>query len=196
MDIKHFKKSRSWTSFLSNILIFVGLLILVGIYYPIALVYLQPPGVLTPVYASDDQYYLSIPKIRAQAPIVLNVDPFNPNEYHQALTQGVAQAKGTSLPGQPGTSYIFAHSSDAPWRLARYNTVFLRLSELKNGDSIEIKKGDQTFTYTVFDKKELWPDQTQYLKDTKPDQLILQTCTPLGTSLKRLLVFARPNPPQ
>ena len=31
-----------------------------------------------------------------------------------------------------------------------------------------------------------------YLIETKKTQLILQTCTPIGTSLKRLLVFADP----
>jgi sortase A len=170
----------------------MGLLILIGIYYPIVLVYLQPPGLVSPTYASSTDYFLTIPKIRAQAPIVLNVDPYNSTEYHQALTQGIAQAKGTAIPGQPGTVYLFAHSSDAPWRLARYNTIFLRLSELKNGDEIQISQGEHILRYSVFDKKVLWPNQTQYLTDTKTDQLILQTCTPLGTSLQRLLVFAKP----
>lgn len=137
---------------------------------------------------------LDIPKIGAQAPVVVGVDPFDPRKYHQALTYGVAQAAGTSLPGQPGTVFIFAHSSDLPWRLTRYNSIFLRLGELNDGDVIKINAYGQEYDYRVFDRKVVWPSEISYMYQKK-DQLVLQTCTPIGTSLQRLLIFARPDQP-
>lgn len=41
-------------------------------------------------------------------------------------------------------------------------------------------------------KKTVWPNEVKYLKEDQGDILILQTCTPIGTALQRLLVFAKP----
>lgn len=138
--------------------------------------------------------FISIPKINAYAPLVDDVDPWNETEYREALTKGVAIAKGFSKPGQKGTTYIFAHSSDSPWRISSYNTVFFRLGELKEGDEIETYYNGQAYQYTVSHSIEVWPDEVEAITKTQTDQLILQTCTPIGTSLKRLLVFADLQP--
>ena len=96
------------------------------------------------------------------------------------------------MPGETGTIFLFAHSSDAPWRLTRYNTVFLRLGGLEPGDEIHITTEKGEFIYRVREKKVVWPNETEYLTNIERDQLILQTCSPVGTDLKRLLVFADP----
>ncbi|MCL4398080.1 sortase [Patescibacteria group bacterium] len=176
-------------TWLGNSLIALGLAGIIFTFYPLFAVYFAKPP---PVPAADSGIYLSIPKINAVAPIVLGVNSQNPAAYQKALEHGVAQAAGTALPGQPGTIYIFAHSSDLPWRLTRYNAVFLRLGELTNGDKITITDNGVVYKYTVFDKKVVWPNQGQYLHQTA-SQLILQTCTPPGTALERLLIFARPD---
>jgi sortase A len=106
----------------------------------------------------------------------------------------VAIAKDFAKPGEKGTSYIFAHSSDAPWRISSYNTVFFRLGELKEGDQIEVFYNNQTFKYDVSHSIEVWPNEVEAITKTNGNQLILQTCTPIGTSLKRLLVFASLQP--
>ncbi len=155
---------------------------LIRAYAPDSLAYQQPPA---------SGIYIRIEKINAQAPIIESVDPWDEKVYRKALKQGVAHAKGTFLPPNQGGSFLFAHSSDAPWNLTRYNSIFLRLGELNNGDEIEIVRDSQAFKYKVFDKKEIWPSETEYLKNIPEDVLILQTCTPIGTDLKRLLVFAR-----
>lgn len=120
------------------------------------------------------------------------VNPFNEEEYRKALEKGVAQAKGTALPGEKGTIFLFAHSSDFPWRITRYNVAFFRLPELQKGDKINIFRNGKEYKYKVTDKKTVWPSEVNYLLDTKKTQLILQTCFPIGTSLQRLLVFAKP----
>jgi sortase A len=174
-----------------NILIIISLLGFVFIFYPLLQVYLSPP-VVQKVTAKTGTY-LTIAKINAQAPIIEQVDPWNEAVYDKALTKGVAHAKGTSLPGDKGTSFLFAHSSATPWEMTRFNTIFLRLGEVAVGDEVLITRNGKELKYKVTDKKEVDPSEVQYLLQTDKTQLILQTCTPIGTSLRRLLIFAEPQ---
>lgn len=169
--------------------------LLVFTYYPIVKVYLFPQHVVQRF--QPNSFSIEIPKIGVSAPIISSIDPFNEREYRGALKKGIAHAKGTRLPGEQGVSFLFAHSSDLPWRMSRYNTVFLRLGELANGDTITIRREGLAYTYKVVDKKTVWPREVNYLvqaqgrtKEGKTSKLILQTCTPIGTSLMRLLIFA------
>lgn len=175
--------------FLGNLLIVLSLVILIFIYYPIFLTYFNPPSLKEEF---KEGFYITIPKIKAQAKVITNVDPWNETVYRSQLKKGVAHAKGTVLPGQAGSSFLFAHSSDSPWNLSRYNTIFLRLGEVEEGDQIIINKEGQEFKYRVREKKVVWPKETRYLTEEVRNQLILQTCTPIGTAFKRLLIFADP----
>ena len=181
--------------FLGNVLILFSLIGFGILFYPIAQLYLFPPEI--PKSAVNTQEYsLFIPKIGAYSSIIPGINPWNQTEYMKALKKGVAQAEGTVTPDKSGSIYIFAHSSGNPFEINRYNTVFYRLSELEQNDEIYIRYEGQEYKYVVSEKKEVWPDQVEYLEDaldSKKDQLILQTCTPTGTSLKRLLVFAKPT---
>ncbi len=194
--------------------------ILLFIYYPIIVMYLFPPHLPSNIH--ELPFAIEISKIHIYAPIIPNVDSYNESQYREVLHHGIALAKGTTIPGSP---YFFAHSSDYPWDLTRYNTIFFRLNELKKGDEILIAKDKQVFHYKVFDKKVIWPDDIHYLIDSIKNSnlsnqpqitqipqnqgiqselnqgikrgsnhggLILQTCWPLGTSLQRLLIFAKP----
>ena len=167
-----------------------SLLLLAFIYYPIVSLYLFPPKIDSEVLTKP--FYIKIPKINVAARIIQNVDPFNETEYRKSLEKGVAHAKNTSLPGEKSTMFLFAHSSDSPWRITRYNVAFFRLAELKKGDAIDIFKDGKEYKYKVNYKKTVWPSEVNYLLDTKKNQLILQTCVPIGTSFQRLLVFAVP----
>lgn len=169
----------------------VGVAILGLIYIPYIRVKLFPPVVDRSVIEGSS-FSLSIPKIDAYSPIHANVDPWNAPEYREKLQTGVAHAKGTSLPGEGGSVYLFAHSSDVPWRITQYNTVFYRLSELEVDDMIFVKRNGEEYTYSVRESIEVWPNEIKYLTDAKRDQIVLQTCTPVGTAFRRLLVFADP----
>ncbi|MCL4418608.1 sortase [Patescibacteria group bacterium] len=173
-----------------NALMAFSLFLIVFIYYPIIVFYLFPSSKKS--LPSDASFYIDIPKINIKTPIVPSVDPFNEKEYKLALEKGVAQARGTVLPGEKGTTFLFAHSSDLPWRITRYNIAFVRLPELAMGDLITIYRNGKIYAYKVSDKKTVWPNEVGYLLDTKKTQLILQTCVPIGTSFQRLLVFAEP----
>lgn len=186
---KKTRQDRSFSYHFGNLLLAVGLLLFFLIFYPLVKAYSFPPKILAQSELKGN--YITVAKIHAQAPLFTNVDPFSETEYKEVLKKGVAQAKGTSLPGEKGTVFTFAHSSGTTLEETNYNTVFLRLGELQKGDQILIKYKGKVHGYKVSEKKIVWPSETKYLKEKK-DQLIVQTCWPIGTSFKRLLVFATP----
>lgn len=186
---KKLKKQRSLSYHIGNLIIIVSLLTFALVFYPVLATYLFPPEIRPPQVLIGTN--LTIPKLNAQAVISLNTDPFNESEYKEVLKKSVAHAKGSALPGEKGSVFLFAHSSGNPIEITNYNTIFLRIGELDNGDEIILSKDGKIYKYKFREKKIVWPTETKYLSEKK-DQLILQTCWPIGTSLKRLLVFADP----
>lgn len=147
----------------------------------------EPEGV------PDPNFSLIIPKIHAKSRVIPNVDPGNETEYYTALQSGVAHARGTYFPGGDGNIYMFAHSTDSPLNILRYNAVFYLLREVEVEDEVQVYFGGVKHRYTVTDKKIVEPTDISYLTPTNregKERLILQTCWPPGTTLKRLLVFA------
>ncbi len=76
------------------------------------------------------EYGIVIEKINANATVIPGVNPGNEKEYVKALSKGVAEALGSTRPGEPGNLYLFSHSTGAPWDIIRYNAVFYLLKEL------------------------------------------------------------------
>lgn len=147
--------------------------------------------VLSPLSA---QFGIVIPKIGANAPIFPNVDAGDPDAYLPVLLKGVAHAGGTVFPGVNGNIFLFAHSTDNFWNVGRYNAVFYLLKELENGDEIDIYYLGVRHVYRVVNELIVNPTDIHYLTDPLPyEQLTLQTCWPPGTTLKRMLVIARPE---
>lgn len=139
----------------------------------------------------DSNFSVVIPKIGANARIVSNVDTSNEREYSEALKKGVAQAQGTAFPGEGGHIFLFAHSTDYWWNVSSYNAVFYLLGKLIKGDDINIFYKGERFVYRVVDSKIVDPSEVEYItRKTNKEFLTLQTCWPLGTTFKRLLVFA------
>lgn len=138
------------------------------------------------------EFGIVIEKINANAKVVANVNPANEREYTQALTQGVAQALGSTPPGEKGNLYLFSHSTDAPWNIIRFNAIFYLLRELESGDRVIVFYQDKRYDYIVFDKVIAQPGDVSYLTN-KYDApvLTLQTCDPPGTLLNRLVVRAK-----
>ncbi len=183
------RRVQKWAG---NFLIAFSLLGLLFIYYPILKEFLFPPH-FTASQKAKIGFSIEIPSINVFSPIIANVDPYDPKIYLEKLKNGVAQAKGTGLPGEGRTMYLFAHSSDVPWRITRYNTAFFKLPFVKNGDKIIVRRNGKEYIYKIYDQKTVWPNEVSYLKNDQGNILILQTCVPVGTSLQRLLVFAKPN---
>jgi len=142
----------------------------------------------------DTEFGIVIPKIGANAKVFPNIDPSNEKEYLAVLAQGVAHAKGTVFPGLKGVTYLFAHSTDNWWNVGRYNAVFYLLKDMDVNDSVVMFFKNIRYNYVVIDKKIVDGNDTSYLTDAQnggPERLVLQTCWPPGTTLKRILVVAK-----
>lgn len=149
------------------------------------------------IVAADKDFSIVIPKIGANSKVVRDVDPNNSTEYQQKLTEGVAHAKGSVLPGQRGNSFYFAHSSDNFYNANRYNSVFYLLSKMESGDEFFLIFNKQIYKYSVNLKKIVGADEVDYIGTggnidtgtaTAPRTATLMTCWPAGTTLRRLVV--------
>lgn len=149
-------------------------------------------GLENAIIPASTEYGIVIEKINANAIVVAQVNPAKEQEYTKALTKGVAEALGSTSPGEAGNLYLFSHSTNAPWNIIRFNAVFYLLKELDSGDRIIIFYKNKRFDYEVFDKHIVSPTDVSYLTNryNKP-VLTLQTCDPPGTLINRLIVRAK-----
>lgn len=145
-------------------------------------------------FGVNSYFSIVIPKINAASNITANVDASNEKEYLEALKEGVAHAKGTYFPGQGKQVFLFAHSTDSPINVAKYNAVFYLLRKLEPGDRLVIFFADKKYEYEVEKKITISAKDTSWFTDSGgKERLILQTCDPPGTTWKRLLVIAKPT---
>lgn len=144
-------------------------------------------------YNVNSYFSVVIPKINAVSNVIANVDANNKEEYIDALSRGVAHARGTYFPGQGKTIFLFSHSTDSPLNTARFNAVFYLLRKLEKGDRILVFFTDKKYEYGVDDKMIAEPGDTSWLtKNFDGETLILMTCDPPGTTWRRLLIIAKP----
>ena len=190
----HTKKLSSALVKVGWLSLILGFGLLIFIYWPVAKVevnYRISQGRSEPV-PIDTQFGIVIPKIGAKAKVIAKVDPYNSLVYQRALTQGVAHAKTSSLPGQPGNVFIFSHSSVNFYEASRYNSIFYLLNKLEPGDEIRVYYQGQPVTYRVSETKIVSSSAVNYLQaGTGESSLTLMTCWPAGTTYKRLLVIAK-----
>jgi len=144
-------------------------------------------------YGINSYFSLAIPAIGAYSNIVANVDATDKYEYMEALKTGIAHARGSYFPGQGKHIFLFAHSTDSPVNVIRYNAVFYLLRKLEEGDRISVFFSDRKYEYVV-DRKVITDatDVSWLTESGRTEKLILQTCHPPGTTWKRLIVVAVP----
>jgi LPXTG-site transpeptidase (sortase) family protein len=112
-------------------------------------------------------------------------------DIQQALEQGVVHYPGTARPGQAGNFFVTGHSSYYPWASGNYKTVFARLHNLEPGDEYYVYYGGDQHRYIVRSKKEVSPSDVGVLDQPINKRLAtLMTCTPVGTTLRRLILVA------
>ena len=153
-----------------------------------------PPWQAKPDREPEEEFWVKIPMIGASAEVKKNISPFDKKEYLPVLEGDfVAQAKGTGLPGQKEKAiYLFAHSTKQGIQMVRQNSVFYLLGELKTDDFVFIGYNEEIYKYKVYGQKIVGANDVEYLdyKEEGKEILILQTCWPIGTDWKRLLIFA------
>ncbi|HVF69336.1 MAG TPA: sortase [Xanthomonadales bacterium] len=130
-------------------------------------------------------YSISIPKIDLENVMVSTIDT--------DLTSHLVHFPGTAVPPQKGTAAIFGHST-LPQLFDRknYKTIFANIHEVQIGDNIIATVNNTLYTYKIFNIEITDPEDTSYLtQNYDASYLYIITCTPPGTTWKRLIVKAR-----
>ncbi|KKQ94759.1 MAG: sortase family protein [candidate division CPR2 bacterium GW2011_GWC1_39_9] len=130
---------------------------------------------------------LIVNKIKVDAPIVF-VNSRAEKDIQEGLRSGVVHYAGTAKPGEIGNVFVTGHSSNYWWEKGEYNYVFSILDRLEIGDKATIYYDGLVWEYTVYEKKIVDPTDVAVLNQTSTPTLTLMTCTPPGTSWKRLIV--------
>jgi sortase A len=136
---------------------------------------------------------LIIPKINVDVPVNYDVTPDYDSQM-KAMENGVAYfgiPGANSKPGQIGNTVLSGHSSNDVIDQGDYKFIFARLDHLAKGDTVYVNYQSKRYTYTVTNTEVVKPtDVSKLVYTTDKPVLTLITCTPLGTSLNRLLVTA------
>jgi LPXTG-site transpeptidase (sortase) family protein len=146
------------------------------------------PRVVVPVMENNT---LMIPSIDVSAPIIWNVpieDALN------NLQHGVVHVRESYLPGEKGRTFIVGHSSGYWWLKNPWTRVFALLDQANDGDLVFLKVDDKTYAYQITHRETITPQDVSVIRDKQLDhnQLALMTCTPVGTALNRLVLYAEP----
>ena len=148
---------------------------------------------------------LIIPKLNLNVPIV--IPPYEAllredwtqveTDIQQSLEKGVVHYPGTAKPGQAGNFFVTGHSSYYPWAPGGFKTVFARLHMLSEGDDYWVYYGGDKHRYIVRSVTEVKPSNVDVLDQPADRRLsTLMTCTPVGTTLRRLIVSAEEVDPE
>lgn len=137
---------------------------------------------------------LVIPKINVDVPIIWDANAASQDSLNAAMDKGVAwfNIQGASArPGEKGNFVLSGHSSNDWLDKGDYKFIFAPLERMKEGDTIYVNYNSTRYVYTITGSKVVKPtDVTALHIGVDKPRLTLVTCTPLGTALNRLLVFA------
>jgi len=112
-------------------------------------------------------------------------------DIQTALQDGVVHYPGSAKPGQAGNVFFTGHSSYYSWAKGAYKEVFALLHELDIGDTYFLYSNGDKHTYRIVKKYEVKPTDVSVLDQPTNKRLsTLMTCTPVGTTLRRLIVQA------
>jgi sortase A len=138
-------------------------------------------------YEIPQTFYLQVPKLKINnGKIHTNSFEMNPEDY-------LGHYAGTALPGEVGNVFIYGHSVlPAFFNEKNYKTIFSTLHTIESGDEIIVRFNGKRYIYEVFEKEIKSPDKVDPLEVVKEGSqtITLMTCTPPGTTFKRLLVHA------
>lgn len=119
---------------------------------------------------------IKIEKIDLKLPVLKGI-------AEESLKYGIGSFRNDIGPGDLGNYSLAGHRSYT------YGSMFNRLDELQEGDSIEIVQNKQNFVYKVVDTFIVNPEDTWVLKNEKNKKTItLVTCHPIRIANQRLIV--------
>jgi len=132
-----------------------------------------------------ERYSLSIPKLKIENAEVSTTDT--------DLTKHLINYGGTAIPPNKGTAVVFGHSTlPQLFNPENYKTIFATLHQLKVGDQIQVNVANISYNYKIINIFIVDPSDISILEQNYNDSyLTLVTCTPPGTTWKRLIIRAK-----
>jgi LPXTG-site transpeptidase (sortase) family protein len=123
---------------------------------------------------------IRIPSVEIDLPVV--IAPIK-NGYWELSDTSASYGWGSATPGEKGNMVIFAHARQG---------LFLPLQNIQLNAKVIISTAEQTFTYKVVKKMQVFPSDTNVISFSNKEKLTLFTCTGLFDT-KRLIVVAIPE---
>ena len=130
-------------------------------------------------------YGLSIPKLNIENATVSTTDT--------DIAQHLVHFPKTALPPNKGTAVIFGHSTlPQLYNPKDYKTIFANIHSLTKNDMLYVTVNNTQYAYKIFSITIVDAEETSYLtQDNDDSNLTIVTCTPPGTTWKRLILKAR-----
>lgn len=130
-------------------------------------------------------YTLSIPAIHIKDAVVSTQDT--------NLSEHLVNYIGTAIPPEKGNAVIFGHSTlPQLFNPNDYKTILANAYKLKVGNTVITEVNTVAYTYSIESITVVDPSDTSVLAQEYNDSyLTLITCTPPGTTWKRLIIRAR-----
>jgi sortase A len=137
------------------------------------------PVATAPAYKPKVLGRIQVPKIDEDMLLVEGVK-------QRDLKFGAGHIPGTALPGEIGNCAIAGH------RNYTFGSYFNRLDEVVVGDRVTIEFNKKSFTYEVYEKLVVLPEDTSVLNKNDTDKILtLITCTPIRVATHRLILHAK-----
>ena len=139
---------------------------------------------------------LMIPKLNVEVPVVFG-SKNDVNSMAEAMSNGVAHFSipgASAKPGEIGNFAVSGHSAGNIYQQSDYKFIFSGLTRMGANDLIYMDYNGQRYTYRVTGTQTVDPSNSNALRKIASDNsgkpmITLITCTPLGTSKYRLLVY-------
>lgn len=130
-------------------------------------------------------YTLSIPKLKIENVTVSTVG--------YELDKYLVNYPGTAIPSDNGNAVVYGHSTlPQLFKPKDYKTIFATAYKLTVGDEVFATVENVTYRYKIFNVTVVDPSDTSIFSQTYDNSyLTLVTCTPPGTTWKRLIIKAR-----
>lgn len=132
-----------------------------------------------------------IPKINVDIPVVYGLGSRDESAIQAALEDGVVHYHETAVPGQAGNNVIVGHSSNNFLNSGKYKFAFVLLDRLELNDTFILHYKGVRYVYKVTNKQVIEPTDFSLTTPTKQPTVTLITCTPPGTSWRRMVVQAQ-----
>lgn len=166
------------------IILLAGLVLLTSLYLPRIYAALAPETRIDPVILKQGNFWLVIPKVRVDCPVM-------PDVTKECLRLGAGHYPSSGFPGQDKNVIIAGHNYD-PSKWSPKSTFGL-LFTLEKGDEILLAYRGRVYRYVVDRQESLDANSPQLYAQTKHEQLTLLTCKPYEYKTKRLKIIALPK---